>query len=324
MDTILFIYKKKDVKFPFVEAISQNTYMLVKIGMDVEPYRFCIQCMPHKKPKPEITAENGRTLEGWDWINPKYRKERREIRTQQKEWKEYETLMDTLMDRCKIHTEELIARMMKETVPYVDEYSGCYCVFEKSVRDVLFGDNPVGRVWQGMWRAKEFTFYTEQPWVQLIMPSAENYHFIVLGESPCVPNLLTQSADRMKSLRWIIDEDFAQAHDEELEDFAENFYQEQGLAVSIERVQGKNGFKKLQLTCKEPSNILDFTGEDKISIGEVAKGSIWLDMKSSEEKCRRFSQNGTAIQYFSLREKWRQTQKKSYRLDTLDKNEYNT
>lgn len=321
MDTILYLYQKKDIDKPLVEAVRQDTYMLIKVGMDVEPYRWFIQRLPHKRPRPEITAVNGRKLEGWDWINPKYFRERREIRFRRKEWKKYETLTDTLMVRCNASAEELFSEMLEELSPYVDERADCYCVYEKTVRDILYGDNPVAKLWQRLWKWNEFALYTELFWVRQLMPLAVNHHFIVLGSAPCVPELLTQSAGRMKSLRWIVEEAYANAHSEELEDFAEDFYQEQGLAVTIEGVQG---FEKFQLTCREPSNILDFTGKDRAFAGEAAKGSVWLDMWSSEEKCRRFARRSAEIQYVSLREKWRKTQKKCYCLDTIGKNEYNT
>lgn len=321
MDTILYLYKKKDIDRPLVEAVRQDTYMLVKVGLDVEPYRWFIQRLPRKQPKPEITAMNGRKLEGWDWINPRYFRERREIRFRRNEWKRYERLIDTLTVRCSESAEGLLSEMMEELSPYVGDRSDCCCVYENTVREILYGDNPAAKVWQKLWKWKEFDLYTELSWVRLLMPFAVNHHFVVLGSAPCVPEILTQYADRMKSLRWIMDETYGEAHSEELEDFAEEFYQEQGLAVTIERVQNLGTFR---LNCAEPSNILDFTGEDRVLAGETGKGSVWLDMCSSEEKCRRFTQRGAGIKYISLREKWRKTQKKSYRLDTTGKNEYNT
>lgn len=321
MDTILYFYKKKDIDYPLVEAVRQGNYMLVKVGMDVEPYRWFIQRLPRRQPKPEITASNGRKLEGWDWINPKYFRERREIRFRRNEWKRYERLIDTLTEQCGASAEGLLSELIEELAPYMEERSDCSCVYEKTVRDILYGDGPAAKVWQKLWRWKEFSLYTEPLWIRELMPFAVNHHFIVLGSDPCIPKLLSQCADRMKSLRWIMDETYGEAHSEELEDFAENFYQEQGLAVSLELVRSLETF---QLTCGEPSNIFDFTGKDRISAGEAARGSVWLDMWSSEEKCRRFSQHGERIQYVSLREKWRKTQKKSYRLDTIGKNEYNT
>jgi len=324
MDTILYLYKKKDIEKPLVEAVSQKTYLLIKIGMDVEPYRWFVQCLPQKRPRPEFALMSGKELKGWDWIDPRYFKERRELRFRRREWEKYEKLADTLMVRCCANVERLLSELMKELSLYVEEQSASWCVYDKVVRDILLGDNPVAEIWEKVWKAGEFTSFTELKWVQQLMPHAVKHHFIVLGKAPCIPEVLQQYSERMKSLRWIIDEAYVRAHSEELEEFAENFYQEQGLAVTIEQVQGKYGFERLRLTCKEPSSILDFTGEDKISAGWAAKGSIWLDMWSSEEKCRRITRRNGEIEYFSLREKWRQTQKKSYRLDTMHKNEYNT
>lgn len=325
MDTILYLYKKKEIEAPYVEAISQNTYLLVKIGMDVEPYRWFIQRLPRKCPQPEIIPFNGKKLKGWDWINPKYLKERREIRFRRNEWKRYEAQIDTLAEKCGANVESMLAGLMRELSCYVHDRSACWCVYEKAVRDVLYDENPVAGMWRKIWEAKEFTSYTELQWVLQLMPYAVHCHFIILGTSSCIPELVQQYAGSMKSLWWIMDTAYGESHSEELEDFAESFYQEQGLAVTIKLVQGKCGYERLQLACKEPSNILDFTGEDKVSAGWAAKGSVWLDMWSSEEKCRRIIRRGTEIQYFSLREKWSRTQKKKgYCLDFTNKNEYNT
>ena len=324
MDTILYLYKKKDLEKPLVEAIGRKTYLLIKIGMDVEPYRWFLQCLPHKQLRPDIDSIGGKMPEGWDRINPRYFKERQEIRRRRKEWKKYEALIDTLMARCRRNVESQLTQMMRELSLYVEERFECWCVYDRAVRDVLYGDDPVAEIWKQSWKMEEFSCFTESRWMQLLLPHAVCHHFIILGEASCIPQILNQCVDRMKSLRWIVDEAYWQTHREELEDFAESFYQEQGLAVAIEQVQGKNGFEKLQPACREPVNILDFTGEDKVSAGWAAKGSIWLDMGSSEEKCRRITQHNTKIQYFSLREKWRQTQKISHYLDTVNKNEYNT
>ena len=319
MDTILYLYKKKDIEKPFVEAVSQKTYLLIKIGLDVEPDRWFVQCLPRRQPRPEITLMSGKKLSGWDWINPGYFKERRELRFRRKEWDKYEALVDRLMARCCANVETLLSELMKELSLYVDERSASRCVYDKAVREVLMDDNPVAGMWGKVWQTGEFTAFTELQWVQQLMPFASNHHFIVLGMAACIPELLQQYAERMKSLRWIIDEAYARTHSEELEEFAENFYQEQGLAVTMEQVPGRYGFERLQPVCKEPSSILDFTGEDKVAAGWAAKGSIWLDMWSSEEKCRRITQRNTGIQYFSLREKWKQTQKKKVSVTTVQR-----
>lgn len=324
MDTILYLYKKRDAQKPLVEAISQKTYLLVKIGMDVEPYRWFLQCLPHKRSIPEIDPAEERRWEGWRRFDPRSFRERKEIRARRREWKRYEAAIEELTVRCRRNMESQLTEMMGELSRCVEEYSRCWCVYDRSVRAVLFGDNPVAEFWQREWETEEFTGFTELRWIQPLMPRLVSPCFIVLGAAPCIPRLLQQCAGRMKSLKWVVEEAYEQAHREELEDFAENFYQEQGLAVTLEQVQGRCGFERMQILCREPANILDFTGEDKIAVGWAAKGSIWLDLWSSEEKCRRITQRNVGIHYFSLREKWRQTQKISHYLDTVHKNEYNT
>lgn len=324
MDTILYLYKKKDAEKPLVEAISQKTYLLVKIGMDVEPYRWFLQYLPHKRPRPDMDPVEGRRPERWHWISPGSLRERKEIRARRREWNRYEAAIEALMARCRGNMESQMAEMMRESALYMEEHSDRWCVYDRAVREVLSGDNPVAELWRREWKTEEFKGYTELRWIQPLTSHITGPHFIVLGTASCIPQLLQQCADRMKSLRWIVEEAYMQTHREELEDFAENFYQEQGLAVTIEQVQGRHGFERMQLFCREPVNILDFTGEDKVAAGWAAEGSIWLDLWSSEEKCRRMVQRNAGIHYFSLREKWRQAQKISHYLDTANKNEYNT
>ncbi len=324
MDTILYFYQKKEADSPLIEALRQDGYMLARLGMNVEPYRWFQQSLPHGRPMPPILTDEGRSPRGWEWFSLRNRKEWRRLNFHRRQWKKYENQINTLAAGCRANVEAMLSDMLKELSLYAGESSDCRCVYEKPVRDVLYGNGPVAEIWQRLWTIEEFTHYTELPWARRLMPQEYQPHFIVLGEAPCVPELLPQYADRMKSLRWLVEEAWAEAHSDELEDFAEYFYQEQGLAVSIETVQGRQGFGRLRVSCREPSTVLDFTGEDRILAGETAKGSIWLDMWSCEEKCRRFARRDAGIRYLSLREKWRRAQKKGYCLDTVDKNEYNT
>lgn len=324
MDTILYLYKRKNLQKPLVEAIRQKTYLLIKIGMDVEPYRWFMQILPRKRSRSEFLPQKETRPTGWGRISPGYFRERKEIRHRTREWKKYESLMDTLMARCRRNVESQLAEMMREISHCAQEGDDCRCVYDREVRDVLCGDGPVAEIWRGIWTMEEFTDFTGLQWAQLLIPHAAGPHFVVLGEAACIPEILRQCADRMKSLRWIVDAAYGEAHEEELEEFAENFYQEQGLAITLEQVRGRRAFGGLRTDCREAVNILDFTEDNDIACRWAAEGSIWLDMGSSEEKCRRIAGRNTGIRYFSLRETWRQVQKKSYRLDTMVKNEYNT
>lgn len=114
MDTILYLYKKRDVQKPLVEAISQKTYLLVKIGMDVEPYRWFLQYLPRKRPMPEIDPAEGRHSERLRWLDPGFFRERKELRARRREWKRYEAAIEKLTDRCRGNMESQLAEMMGE------------------------------------------------------------------------------------------------------------------------------------------------------------------------------------------------------------------
>ncbi len=325
MDTILYFYSKRGLKEPLVEAIGQKSFLLIKIGISLDTRHWCEITSPEKKAKPDMEEIIGRSLSGWDWINPVYVRERLRYRRWKKDWQEYERYMNSLTLRFGTQLDNAIDNLTGSLQTWMTDSSDCYCVYDKSVKDVLFGENEIGKAFRPRWKPEEFTAYARMPWVKQLLPFATCHHFIILGAASCIPEVLTLCADRMKSLRWILEEAYAQAHSGELEDLAEDFYQEYGLAISMEYVQGgKGGFRKLYLDCREPVNILDFSGEDKIPAIALAKGSRWLDMHSSEEKCRRFTQRGTETEYLSLRKIWRETQKNNNYLDTMHKDEYNT
>ena len=107
---------------------------------------------------------------------------------------------------------------------------------------------------------------------------------------------------KMKSLRWIMPEN---EYNQEIQEFMEDFYTEYGLAIMPLVVPA--GQRRIQAVCTESSNILDFTQEAQRNFRQTAKGSIWLDMLSIEEKRRVCD---TEIAYFSLKEKWKAVRKK--------------
>ena len=139
------------------------------------------------------------------------------------------------------------------------------------------------------------------------MPQAALFHFVILGTAPCVPGWIEKSAYRMKSLKWILPEE--QSGPEILE-FVEDFYTEYGLAISLQTLPGDGGFKGLGVLCSLPSNILDFTGDSCLNIPETARGSVWLDFLSVEEKRRRIEGRCPGVSYFSLKEKWKRAQRR--------------
>ena len=80
----------------------------------------------------------------------------------------------------------------------------------------------------------------------------------------------------------------------------------------------------LRLRSLFPVTVLDFSGEEKMSCTDLAEGSRWLDMESSEYKRERLERQSSKAAYFSLKKEWKEPQKALYQLDTIPKNGYNT
>ncbi len=146
-------------------------------------------------------------------------------------------------------------------------------------------------------------------------------HFVILGQSACVPEIIYECVRNIKSLKWILPERQFRV---ELQDFVDILYEEYGLAVDVKLLSEKENFTKVHPVCRVPSLVLDFSETDRIPTADVARGSIWLDMASSEEKRRRIEERNTGIYYYSLKKEWKQPQKALYHLDTIGKNGYNT
>lgn len=160
-------------------------------------------------------------------------------------------------------------------------------------------------LWKKYFQAGEFEDYTKQLWVEELLPEAVLPHFVILGTASCLYSLIEKYAGRMKSLRWIMPEN---DYSLEVQEFVEDFYTEYGLAIMLQITSA--GQRGIQAVCTEPSNVLDFTQEACVHLAKVAKGSIWLDMLSVEEKKRRIAGRSTGISYVSLKEKWRLARKK--------------
>lgn len=213
-------------------------------------------------------------------------------------------------EECIRRTEASIKRLALEAAELAGEGNLCHCVYDNCVRKALIEncghDSLLPVLWQRCFEWREFADYTGRFWVEQLMPEAALPHFVILGTAGCIPELLEKYARGMKSLRWILAE---ADRTPELEEFVEDFYIEFGLAVSLQVLPGPKEFKRLQLVCALPSNILDFTGEPGIGICGVAEGSIWLDMRSVEEKRRRILGRGQGVSYFSIKEKWKYAQR---------------
>lgn len=178
------------------------------------------------------------------------------------------------------------------------------------------GDGRMQEILPALWRKylplEEFHGYTERFWMEQVFYqgvrlSASPPHFVILGTAPGLPEVLEAHARRMKSLRWVLLE---AEWDEELSAFVEDFYTEYGLAIELQLLEDAAALRRLRLFCGEPVNVVDFTGESYMAVSAAPEGSVWLDMLSVEEKRRRILARGKNITYFSMKEIWKNAQKR--------------
>ena len=178
------------------------------------------------------------------------------------------------------------------------------------------GDTRMQEILPALWRKylplEEFQGYAQRFWVRQVFSQgaglpASPPHFVILGTAPGLPEVLEAHARRMKSLRWFLLE---AEWGEELSAFVEDFYTEYGLAIELRLLEDGAALKRLRLFCGEPVIVVDFTGESYMAVPAVPEGSVWLDMFSVEEKRRRILAREKDITYFSMKEIWKNAQKR--------------
>lgn len=163
------------------------------------------------------------------------------------------------------------------------------------------------RLWQKHWDIPEFTDFFGIRWVEPLLSAARLPHFMILGNAPCVPEVILACADRMRSLRWVLrKEDVTQ----QIQDFLEDFYLDYGLAVILQPLEGSRGDPGYDYKSQAPVCVLDFSGGERFLTGAVCRGSIWLDMASQEKKERRFLGRDSGVTYHSLRTFWREARRR--------------
>lgn len=324
-----------------IEPIGMRSHLLIRVAVDVRQEEWFGQKLPREegvqvvKPGQSesgsgVSEEKRRGfLAGLGRMRER-RQERKRRKNEEREriWKRQER------QAALCQTEERIEKLSIEILEMTGGWENCFCVYEDTVRRALLGESGyhtgeragggnaartwrdeknagteepfLPKVWGKYILPEEFDGYPGQLWVEELMPEAVLAHFVILGTAPCLPMIIEKYAGRMKSLRWIMWENDC---DSEIQEFVEDFYTEYGLAIML--CLAPAGQKRLQAACVEPSNVLDFSHDARISLTKVAKGSIWLDMTSQEEKRRRVVGGSTGIVYFSLKEKWKLVRKKA-------------
>lgn len=278
MDTIIYIYKKRDLKKPVIDSYQMKDYLLVRVGLNVGEDRW----FSHSFTLPELPPKRFDRLFYQRQQKRRIRKER-ELVSQE------------------------IQSFLTELGQIVDDRYDCRCVYADAVRKCLTAPEAdetysLPLLWQQYWQFSEFDDYLQPRWSTLLLENVSLHHYVVLGCAKSAPSVILYCVRRMKSLRWFLQErDCGQ----ELQDFVEEFYGEYGLAVDLQPLEGERVFSRLLLETVEPVCVLDFTGESRIPAGGLAQGSVWIDFCSVEEKARRILEREEGVSYFSLKEIWK-------------------
>ena len=267
------------------------------------------------------------------------RKRQRELRAGRLAWEQEEARWLAAREGLIGEMEAMVRGLAREVAEFAQDMDGCRCVYEDSLRKVLTGprdgqarernrerpegpqagregDGRMQEILPALWRKylplEEFQGYAQRFWVRQVFSQgaglpASPPHFVILGTAPGLPEVLEAHARRMKSLRWFLLE---AEWGEELSAFVEDFYTEYGLAIELQLLEDAAALRRLRLFCGEPVNVVDFTGESYMAVSAAPEGSVWLDMLSVEEKRRRILARGKDITYFSMKEIWKNAQKR--------------
>ena len=318
MDTIIYFYKKRDLEKPAIETVQMKDYLLVWVGMNVGENRWFSHAFTPTVTTGTVAAksQSRHALKARLW---EHREHHRRIRFQ----KQQRRLLQVTREQVRMEIQHFLAELGTR----VDDRYECRCAYAGLVRsclvfpedweqsrreadtwktDDIAADFWLPSLWQQCFPFPEFDAYLQPQWVEPLLENVRLHHFVVLGAAHSVPAAILHCAPRMKSLRWFLQErDCGQ----EIQDFVEDFYEEYGLAVTLQPLEGERAFSRLLMETLEPVCVMDFTGEPRIPAGGLARGSIWLDFCSVEEKARRITEKGEGIFYFSIKEIWKRAGK---------------
>lgn len=270
MDTILYFYPiRQGVSWPASEFCWKEykfpIYRLVKVGLTADAISLLQEAF-----------EEGRGQGKAEWMGQNPKKHGR--------FKAFAVFGDR---RKKKEWEKQRAELLHAIFGLWGEPCNSFCVCQ----------NPV--TYFNKW---QFTDYREEKWVDYLMQHGNLPHYVVLGNAPCLWEVLPKYAKGMKSLRFFLKES---EFNGELEKLAAFLFEEYGLASDIHFLEEAAGYKKLPFLGALPCNILDFSREEKVSCQAAPADSIWLDFDGLEEKRQRFELRRTRVQYFSLVKEWK-------------------
>ena len=267
-------------------------YLLLKVEVGAERGKWFGALLP-AEPKPPEEPGAG----GWFKRRRMRRAAQKEYRRQMQEYGQAVLELESALGR--------MAGEIQETAERAGAREELFCVYDGEAGFLKDENTLTGKLWQACWNIPEFEGYPRFRWMKPLLQKARGPYFVLLGVSPDLPMLLDQCARSMKSLCWYLPEE---QWTEETEELAEEFYIENGLAIAVYPLGNRRPYRALRFPAGGSVCVFDFSQEEKVSAGELAPGSVWLDFSSMEEKERRIRRLFPGVGYESLKMRWRQAQ----------------
>lgn len=350
MDTILYFYKKKGLERPLTEPVGLKSYLLIRIGLDVEEGRWFGRKLEENLSGEDASAADGVKAGGnapaaggqhaddaapreqgyglraglrhpWRVLGRKWKecKTRRREQARRRAWEQEEAAKLAAREEAAGRVEEAMAGLAREVAELAGAMDGCSCVYEDSLRKALIsGQGEAGGeaqilpvLWRKNFPVEEFHGYAQRFWVEQMLSRVERL------EMPphfivlgTAPGLPEVMETHARRMKSLRWILPEADWNEDINIFVEDFYTEYGLAIELQLVEDMAALKRLRIFCRERVSILDFAGTAYMAVSAVPDGSVWLDMLSVEEKRRRILAKGKKIKYFSMKEIWKSAQKR--------------
>lgn len=319
MDTIIYFFLNRETDNFITEKWKEDDYCLIRAG--VPPFA--------RHNEDGVKSEHAQDSSNGFEYQSREKQHNQLIRI----WESVRNILSK-KSRKQTKSDSGLGEWLTALRLLADNPNQIFCVYEDSLRKELEKEE-VRKLWSAHWEITEFKDYREWKWAEKLIVHAKYHHYVILGKAPCVPDILYSYCRWMRSVRWLLtEEDFSV----DVQEFLNDFYKETGLAIETELVLAEDTgmvsklseidmekskmtecirpYARVYLTASRPVNVIDFSGEEKISACGIPQGSIWLDMDSQEGKCRRMEVRTPGVHYFSLKQRWKQQKKSKKRIFT--------
>ena len=331
MDTIIYLYRKKEADEDGFQMMYCGDYLFVKVGIAADADHWFGRRLPERPEtppgnEPEEGAEcapegsgdasgisgkglSRRGIRGWLATRREEKRRTREAWQRRQEYAgrllEYEIRREAI--------EDSMSRFIRELLDSAEKAGGTgrfWCVYEDGLQFLTDAATGIGGCFGMLWNIPEFRNYKDYRWVRPLLGRVDGRYseFILLGMAECTFGVLRQLARHMKTLQWYLwEEDLTESVQEEIEDF----YTEYGLAITVCPLEGERAFRTLRLASAVPVCVLDFMEEEKLFAGELGQDSLWLDFTSIDGKGRRMERQAPKVGYESLKRHWETLKKRN-------------